>query len=167
MKIRKLEKSDGKLLLELLLHLDKETKFMLYEEGERKTTAEQTSQKIKNINSSGIIIGAEDNGKLVGFISAQKGFVNRIKHSAYIVIGVLKEASGKGIGTQLMKEVDKWALNNGITKLELTVMVHNLRAFNLYKKMGYEVEGTKRNSVIVDGKLHDEYYMGKILGESV
>lgn len=59
--------------------------------------------------------------------------------------------------------MEKWALENTITRLELTVMTHNERAVRLYKKMGFKIEGLKEKSLIVDGKYVDEYYMGKIL----
>ena len=39
----------------------------------------------------------------------------------------------------------------------------NERALDLYKKMGFKIEGLKEKSMIVDGKYVDEYYMGKII----
>ena len=42
-------------------------------------------------------------------------------------------------------------------------MVHNERAIRLYKKMGFEIEGTKKHSLFVNGQYVDEYYMAKIL----
>lgn len=36
-------------------------------------------------------------------------------------------------------------------------------AIKLNEKIRYEIEGTKRKSVLVDGKFYDEYYMGKII----
>ncbi|MFJ7744700.1 hypothetical protein [Peribacillus sp. NPDC097295] len=33
----------------------------------------------------------------------------------------------------------------------------------LYKKVGFEIEGTKRNSLVIHGKSYNEYYMAKIL----
>lgn len=164
MKIRKLEKSDGKILLTLLLALDNETTFMLYEPGERKSTSEEIESRIEAINNDGgVFLGVEQNKELVGFISASRGSAKRIKHSAYIVIGVLNKESGKGLGTKLLSRVDDWALKNNISKLELTVMVHNARAFELYKRKGFEVEGVKKDSIIIDGEMYDEYYMGKRL----
>jgi RimJ/RimL family protein N-acetyltransferase len=40
-------------------------------------------------------------------------------------------------------------------------MVHNERAIALYKKMGFEIEGTKKRSMRIDGQYVDEYYMAK------
>ena len=162
--IRKLEKEDGELLLKLMLELDTETSFMLYEPGERKSTVAHVSNKIGALNGSGgIVFGVEQNVDLVGFVSAQRGSARGINHSAYIVMGVLRSVSRKGMGSTLLRKIDEWALDNKITKLELTVMVHNERAFELYKRMGYEVEGTKRNSVTINDKTYDEYYMSKVL----
>ncbi len=42
-------------------------------------------------------------------------------------------------------------------------MTYNTAGIALYKKMGFEIEGTKRNSLFIDGKYVDEYYMSKLL----
>ncbi len=59
--------------------------------------------------------------------------------------------------------MDIWAKNQGVTRLELTVMTHNEKAVKFYKKMGFQIEGKKVNSLKVDGVYVDEYYMGKYL----
>lgn len=67
------------------------------------------------------------------------------------------------MGLCLFREMDIWAMNNGIVRLELSVMTHNQAALGLYTKSGFEIEGTKRKSLIIDGEWVDEYYMSKIL----
>lgn len=137
---------------------------MLFEPGERKTTIEELKRKIKNIkNAKSLILVVEYDGNMVGFLSAERGFAKRIKHSAYIVIGILKDYRGKKIGTKLFEELEKLALENEITRLELTVMTHNEGGIGLYKKMGFKMEGLKQGSLIIDGKYVDEYYMAKLL----
>jgi len=42
-------------------------------------------------------------------------------------------------------------------------MTHNQAGVALYKKYGFEIEGTKKSSVFVNGVYVDEYYMAKIL----
>lgn len=61
------------------------------------------------------------------------------------------------------EELEKWAIENNIKRFELTVMTHNEKAVNLYKKMGFKIEGIKEHSILMDGKFIDEYYMGEIL----
>lgn len=164
MDIRRLTASDGARFLDLMLKLDTESEFMLYEPGERVTSSKEMEERIRDVNSSGgVILGAVEEGMVQGFVSVSRGHANRIRHSGYVVIGVLNEASGKGLGSRLLKSIDLWAQEHDISKLELTVMVHNTRAHHLYLKSGYEVEGTKKRSVLVGDRFYDEYYMGKIL----
>jgi RimJ/RimL family protein N-acetyltransferase len=42
-------------------------------------------------------------------------------------------------------------------------MAHNERALALYRRLGFEVEGTRRDSVLVDGRYVDELTMAKLL----
>ena len=106
---------------------------------------------------------AEDNNKLVGFILAMGGGANRIKHRIHIVIGILKVYQSKGIGTKLFEELEKWAKSIDIHRMNLTVMVNNDKGMALYKKMGFQVEGTMKDSMLVNGEYVDEYSMTKII----
>ena len=67
-----------------------------------------------------------------------------------------------GIGSKLFSELDKWARENNLTRLELTVVSSNMVAKYLYEKNGFEIEGTRKNAMIIDGKYVDEYYMAKL-----
>ncbi len=163
--IRKIKLEDAEKFLNMLKQLDKETKYMLYEEDERNCTIEDMKERLnkREDNTKHITFIVEDNGEIVGFLSGDRGLVNRIKHSAYVVIGMLESYRGKGIGMALIEELFKWARNNKIVRLELTVVKDNRYAVNLYKKMGFKVEGIREKAMIVDGKYVDEYYMGRIL----
>jgi putative acetyltransferase len=70
---------------------------------------------------------------------------------------------GKGIGTALMRAaielVGKW-LN--LTRLELTVFTDNERAIALYRKFGFEIEGTLRKYAFRDGQFADVYTMARV-----
>jgi len=162
--IRSININDAEKFLDLLKRLDTETKNMMFEPGERKTTIEDMKEKIKDtFDSNALILVAEDNDEIVGYLSGERGFANRIKHSAYIVIGILNSHRGRGIGTKLFEQLDTWTMENNITRLELTVMTRNENGVRLYEKMGFKKEGIKARSLIVDGKYVDEYYMAKIM----
>ncbi|MNI23108.1 Acetyltransferase YpeA [compost metagenome] len=134
---------------------------MLLEPGERQTGIKQAEDMIESFANAenSILLGAEVEGSLAGYLSVRGGSVRRNRHSAYIVIGILKEFQGMGLGSALFKELEK---ETGIIRLELTVMVHNVRALALYTKNGFEIEGTKIKSLMVEGKWVDEYYMSRI-----
>ena len=162
MNIKRVSETDAEKFLELLVNLDKDSFFMMYEEGERNKSIKETEKIIKYINANGTIIALEKDGQLAGYISAERGGYRRIKHCAYIVIGILEAFHGMGFGKKLMKAVDNWAEEKKIIRLELTVLTENERAVNLYKKSGYEIEGIRKSSMKVEGILKDEYYMSKI-----
>ena len=163
--IREIEVSDAERFLTLSNKLDGETKFMMFEQGERLTTLEEQRDIIKQVilKSNDIIFVADDNGDLVGYIGAYGGEFKRNLHSIYIVIGIRYEYTGKGIGTSLFGKLDEWACKHKIHRLELTAISNNLSAIALYKKMGFEIEGIKKHSLCVDSSYVDEYYMAKLI----
>lgn len=163
--IREIRIEDAAPFLQLSKQLDEETKFMLYEPGERKFTAEQQEQMIHRFieNKYATILVAVEDERIVGFILVNGNHIQRKRHVAGIVIGILQEYSGRGIGTRLFKEAEKWARLHDVWRLELTVMAHNTRAQALYTKAGFEKEGVKRAALIIDGETIDEYEMAKLL----
>ena len=164
MKIRTVRPEDSDLLINMLKQLDTETSFMMYEPGERTATADDMKLRIEQWEKSdSLFLLLENEGDLAGFLSASRGEPKRVRHCAYLVIGILKDYRGKGYGAMLFQEMELWARKSGITRLELTVMTENERARHLYEKMGFIIEGKKERSMIVDGTAVDEYYMAKLL----
>ena len=49
-----------------------------------------------------------------------------------------------------------------ISRIELSVFIDNEPAIRLYKKSGFEIEGTLRNFAYRDGQLVDVYSMSRI-----
>ncbi|WP_288679334.1 GNAT family N-acetyltransferase [uncultured Clostridium sp.] len=163
MKIRRCEINDADNMLKMLLELDKETEYMLFEADERSNDINRVKAMInQSINGDNLLLIATEDDNIIGFLSAQRGIIRKIKHTAYIVVGIREKFRGKGIGKKLFCELDLWAKENNISRLELTVMCPNSMAKQLYEKNGFEVEGTKRNSIFMNGKYIDEYYMSKI-----
>ncbi|WP_067623588.1 GNAT family N-acetyltransferase [Alicyclobacillus acidiphilus] len=165
MQIRKITEADAEDYIELCKKLDDETDFMMLEPGERITNVEQQKNAIHSLLAAGnsMVFVAEDAGKLVGYLGAYGGEFRRNKHKVYVVIGILQEYTGQGIGTALFAETEKWARKMGAHRLELTVMVHNEAGLALYRKVGFEIEGIAKDSLFVNGRYVDEYYMAKIL----
>jgi RimJ/RimL family protein N-acetyltransferase len=163
--IREIRETDSDNFLSLCKQLDQENKFMMLEPGERKTTVEEQKKRINEVLSSGngVIFVAEENGTLIGYLSAIGEQFARNKHTVSIVIGILETYTGQGLGTAFFKRLQDWAREHSIHRLELTVMAHNQRGVGLYQKMGFEIEGIKRDSLLVDGSFVDEFYMSKLI----
>ena len=161
--IRNIEVNDSKKMLKMLKALDKETKYMMLEEDERSNDIGLIENMIfQATNNKNLLLVAVDNNEIIGFLSAQKGYFNKIKHTAYIVVGIREEHRNKGIGKELFKSLDIWAIEKKIMRLELTVVCENIIAKNLYEKNGFEIEGIKKKSLLIDGIYMDEYYMAKV-----
>ncbi|WP_130837050.1 GNAT family N-acetyltransferase [Lachnoclostridium sp. Marseille-P6806] len=167
--IRSILEKDAENLYQMMCRLDEETNYMLYEPGERQKRTRDLSRLSASIaeavSGSDFLMAAEnENGEIAGYIRAERGRLNRIRHTAYIVIGIRRAYRRQGIGTAFFQELERWAKTNDIIRLELTVECANTGAKSLYEKQGFRVEGVRSQSMRVDGRLVDEYYMGKILG---
>lgn len=165
MLIRPIRLDDTEQFLQLCHALDAETSFMMLEPGERTfSVVEQQAQIERTLSQENhTILVAEDGGQLVGYIEAIGGEFRRNRHSVYLVVGILQAYTGKGIGTQLFIDLEVWARQHHVHRLELTVMAHNQAGLGLYKKQGFEVEGTRKHGLWVNGHYVDEYSMAKLL----
>lgn len=157
--------TDAQRFWQLLDALDHETEFMLYEPGERVQDLERIEGMLTKPAEEAFLCCAEDEGELVGFISANRGNHIRTRRSAYVVCGIREKYRRRGIGTEFFRRLDEWAGAQGIHRLELAVRCENDAALRLYRKSGFEVEGTARHAVYVGGMYRDEYSMSKIYPE--
>jgi RimJ/RimL family protein N-acetyltransferase len=165
MNIKEVHSEDAERLRNLIIEVESSAEYMLMEPGERQSTIEQQRKMIARLQKqeNAVILAAENDGSFVGYLMAIGGTVNRTRHSAYLVVGILKDFRGQGVGTALFQSVAEWAKKYGISRLELTAVTRNTAGIKLYQKSGFEIEGTKRNSLIINGQLHNEYYMSKLL----
>ena len=167
MQIRAITRRDVQGLMRLKLALARETDTMMLEADERSDTVHSTRHELRDLKKSGsLLLGAFDEGTLIGYLCAERGIYRKIRHSAYITIGILPVYQQQGIGTNFFRDLDVWAEENNITRLELTVMAHNERGIALYRKAGFETEGVKRNGLKQNGKYIDEYSMAKVTEQS-
>ncbi len=165
MLVREITPADAGEFVKLTQQVENTSEYMLWEAGERKASPDQQRKMIEKIgtNENSTILVAEEENKLIGFLMAIGGNARRNKHSVYLVIGILQNFRGKRIGTKLFEELEKWATTHQIHRLELTVVTQNAAGLSLYKKKGFEIEGTKRHSLLIDGEFVDEYYMSRLL----
>ena len=76
---------------------------------------------------------------------------------------VLEEYTSMGIGTRMLKELEKWAIKRKVHRIFATVRHNNKRALGLYLKMGYQIEGTARETAFFDNEWQHEYHIAKII----
>lgn len=89
----------------------------------------------------------------------------RQAHSAGLGMSVHPDYWGRGVGSALMAAIvdlaDNW-LN--LHRIELEVNTDNPAGVHLYKKFGFEIEGTYRFHAYGGGRWADSYFMGRLGG---
>lgn len=153
--------ADAPARLALRRALFAETDFLLWEPAEFKNTSEDERARIARLTSepNSLCLVAQSSSQLVGFLDAMGGQVNRQRHSTTLALAVLRAHWGSGIASGLLAEVLAWSKQVGIARVELTVHTTNIRAISVYLRAGFQVEGTRRRSLLVSGQYVDEYLM--------
>ncbi|MFD2239274.1 GNAT family N-acetyltransferase [Aureimonas populi] len=107
-------------------------------------------------------LSAELDGRVVG-AAALRPFFGRRAHAAEFWIAVHEDFNGRGIGSRLMEAIidtaDNW-LN--VTRIEMTVFTDNERAIALYRKFGFEIEGTHKAATFRNGAFEDVHCMARL-----
>jgi len=113
-----------------------------------------------------VVVACVD-GEVVGNAGLNHFKAPRRAHAMHIGMAVRTEYQGRGVGTALMQALvdlaDNW-LN--VFRLELTVFVDNKRAIALYRKFGFEMEGTHKAYALRAGKYVDAYAMARLRPKS-
>jgi putative acetyltransferase len=126
------------------------------------TSREQWRKMTENPSEDRTGIVAVLDGSIVGNagIWQQKG---RRRHAGGVGMCVHDDFHRRGIGAALMAALidvaDNWL---DLKRLELTVYVDNAPAIALYRKFGFEVEGTRRGDVFRGGKYVDSFEMARL-----
>ena len=109
-----------------------------------------------------LALAAERDGVVVGNAGLHPSPQIRRRHTAGLGIAVAREAQGQGVGRALMQALcdyaDDWAQ---ILRIELSVFVDNERAITLYRRFGFEHEGTHRAYAMRNGIYTDVHFMAR------
>lgn len=74
--------------------------------------------------------------------------------------------AGKNYGFNMLQDVIAYAKEQNVLRIELSVSVENLKAINLYKKIGFQEEGVLRKYTHLksEDRFIDETLMSYIMG---
>ena len=126
-------------------------------------SAELWRKRIADLPPDDILLVAEVGGEVVGNAGLHANGRGRRRHVANIGMSVHDGFQGRGVGTALLAALidiaDNW-LN--YHRLRLEVYTDNAAAIALYRKFGFEVEGTLREDAFRDGRYVDAYTMGRL-----
>jgi putative acetyltransferase len=111
-----------------------------------------------------LLLVAERNGDVVGSAGLHPvGPSLRRRHVMVLGISVASEFQRQGVGTALMQTMcdyaDGWAQ---VLRIELTVFTDNAAAIALYRRFGFQMEGTHRAYALRDGTYADAHAMARM-----
>ena len=119
----------------------------------------------EDLLSSRTLYVAEEEGRLIGtYRLIPKQY--RQAHTVYLgSFGIDPDLKGKGYGFAVLEGIKDAVRASGRSRIELSVDLENDAALRLYKKAGFEIEGTIRNSykLSTTGRFYDEYAMAILL----
>lgn len=109
------------------------------------------------------LVACTPDGEVVGTLGLHVSQRARRSHVAELGMAVRDDWQGRGVGTALMSAAcdlaDNWLQ---LTRVELTVYTDNGPAIALYKKFGFEIEGTLRRYAFRLGAYVDAYAMARL-----
>jgi ribosomal protein S18 acetylase RimI-like enzyme len=153
--------------IRLLSLKDSPTAFLATHEDELKTPEEKWKMRISGSLKSevGVTLVAKMNGKVAGLVGVQFMQHTKVRHIAHIWgTFVAPEYRGLGIGRKLMDGIIDAAKNHpGIKKIKIEVVPEQISAFELYKKLGFQLIGVSHGDLCVDGTYYDEILMEMML----
>jgi len=125
---------------------------------------EMWKKRLEAAKDTDKILVAEIDGKIVGNLGLHQAAPSLRRRHAYGVGMAVHDAyQRKGVGSALMTAAidlaDNWMQ---IKRLELEVYTDNTPALALYKKFGFEIEGTLRMHAYRNGRYVDSHVMSRI-----
>src|SRR5438132_6936140 len=136
--IRTIEISDSKNFISMKNKIFSDSDFMLLSSDEIITSVpeqEKILQELLDHERSNLYV-AEYNAEIVGFLHADGKRIKKKAHCVSIVMAIIEEFRGKGLGAQLMLTFETWAKKLDFKRVELTVDENNHTAIKFYLKMG-------------------------------
>ena len=151
--VRKIQKSDIAGYRSALDSVVNEKKYLLTVQT---PSIEDTDKFIRNNirNNYAQYVALVDNN-IVGWTDIIPHQKELIKHVGLLGIGVVAEHRKNGIGRELLAHTINHAKEVGLKRLELEVFANNSTAIALYKQLGFEHEGTKRNARYINDHYED------------
>jgi putative acetyltransferase len=121
-------------------------------------------KRLSDVTATDYLLVAEVDGVVVGNLGLHAASTSpRRKHAASLGMSVHDDWHNRGVGSALMRAAldiaDNW---HNYLRLELTVYTDNAAAVALYRKFGFEIEGTLKDYAFRDGRYIDAYTMARL-----
>jgi RimJ/RimL family protein N-acetyltransferase len=116
-------------------------------------------------NSRIFAILTRTEGRLIG-----NGGLHQIdwtnRHAIFGIFIGNKDYWGRGFGSDATRTLLRYAFEEAnLNRVELEAFSFNTRAIHMYEKIGFKLEGTRRQALYREGQWHDEHIMAILRDE--
>ena len=114
------------------------------------STVENQIKKLSCDNKNHILAVYEDENtkKVIGFVHAQV-YESVYSDTGLNILGLAvdPEFRGNGVGKKLMRYIEKYAMDNGISFIRLNSANHRVEAHKFYESIGYVCDKTQKRFI--------------------
>jgi RimJ/RimL family protein N-acetyltransferase len=158
--IRRAAPADASALIALAASVGREPgEWLLTTDVDRSVADERRYLRAVHRHDDAAVLVAVDGEAVVGRLSVARDPHPASRHVADLGLMVAATHRRRGIGYALLEACVAWAIDAGITKLELHVFPWNEPAIALYEKFGFAREGLRRRHYLRDGSTVDALLM--------
>ncbi len=163
--IREAASDDAEKMISYLNRVGGESDNLLHGENEFKVPVEGVKRKLTMSKDSenSVVLIALDNEEIIARAELEGYYPARIRHRAKFSISVRKDYWNQGIGSEMIKRIFEQAKMMKLKVIELEVISDNVRAINLYHKMGFTDIGIYKDFFCVNGIFKDAVVMQKVI----
>lgn len=164
--IKEATKENAQAMMNFYNFIGGETDFLSFGKNEfdRELKEYESYIEATSEEENSIILIATIDDNIISIASITSNQKSRSKHVGTFGIGIAKQYSGLGLGRILMDYLVEWAKSNGVTKkISLVTREDNIRAIELYKKIGFKEEGRLEKDNYIKGVYHNSIMMGLII----
>ena len=136
-----------------------------YSPGEFALSAAEEEQFIQSHEAPGaLLLFALCEEEVIGSLGFQAGKLARTRHAGTLGVSVAREWRGVGVGSVLIGRLVAWAREHAeIERVGLEVFATNPRAYQLYRRFGFQEEGRRRGAIRMGTSRVDAIQMGLLL----
>ena len=161
--IREARKEDAEKMLEYISKVAGESNNLTFGPGEFNITLEEERTFIEqsHLSNNQLFLVATIGDVIIGNLTFRGGHRPRIAHDGEFGVGVIKDYWNNGVAKELINILIEWAKKGTvITKINLKVKDDNEMAIQLYKKLGFQIEGHISRQFLIEDQYYSVYHMG-------
>lgn len=165
--IRQAIPTDAKQLMEVMSLLNQETPYLVVSPHALNMPVSSMEKEVDYIyqQDNQLILLALNHEEIIGIATLVSQEDKSFEHIGEVGITIKKDYWGIGLGTIMLEEIIELAKASTTTKrLEINVQKRNTRAFSLYEKVGFSIDGIKEKGILSeDNELIDVIMMSYLI----